>query len=1280
MTDSDTASIAGRNSIPSARDPPQTGDTGTPAVSTTTMKAAPPPGPQASASTPTRSMEENWDPSPGATGNEPRPMVKRLMSNSPDEGGSNGEEVVLVGPESYSQDYGSIAIRVNIEEVLQPPNVVRDTHTTDDGVKRWIDKFRLGQYGDGRRFITVCFLELPKVHMDTVLEAIGNEEPPYHSDIKKFLLDKGKTTAYNIIKDLNYYYCDGMHRGHAIKTVKKTTTGPPVRNLMYPSAYLMFRLDDLLLGYLDMRQIGSGINKVDKQLVEMTMRDTLQNTISLIYDIKNMDATKVKEEAKKFPPESAALKAWNRYTSGTASSRNVSNLMTIASHLSVHEALEPRLSKQYCIAAYGIIHVCGGAAAVAKEKEFMAVDAQENEHLVDEAKEKKLSQAQIQEKERLLAEAREKRLPPARANEKELLDLVDDIKKMDALGARNLWIEQQSMVCQKWLIKTARYCLARSEKAGGKPSSAKSDFSRCAMAELIPKILKIFWNAIIIPVNEKRGQIKLDEFLLLTAVYTKKRSKAKAASDPDTIESYFNNWIADQHIKEWKGKDQNDWLGIFKRLVDKIRFAVKEFDDHSPEDLAQIQADKKAAAAKAEIKAENLRKRKAKALENTNKRSRIPKGKGKDDKGGTGDEGSGLRRSARSRSKATQAEVVHVDALEQVVPTFPPGTPELKGEAKMKNQNEYTTPFWRSTAMGETEPEDFILAKPWLKFGDLTECDPDSQALRDSNGFRITHTFDGGKGILFDLPKIRDGGWKDVKWGTVEQTDKGDYLWHYGTVNELGGLPANAEILPIRIFEDIQNNWVHLDYKFKLEDEPGLEALEYDFVRDPPIPEKRYIPACTPQKVLRCMGIRPPHRSFFHLDMDDIREIRSYLGAYFLRKHAPKMCKTAKCHSASGGFCAVENSEMYAENFINLFRSRRKLLDTRGYIVFENILNPAGFGSTAEIPGFESVSEKTNMDDDEDELQKKSIGEEWKAYTDYFESFVPTVDEYDEGLLPYPTFDLFSAVRDGKEHVYTIDSDGDKISLLKDSRLITKKGAVTDMFEEMEDKDLGKKLMMAKVKGDFINMQLLHWLRVEEPSFDASSPLEDNNSTAHASTELLIRRRSVRRIYCPDTGSRLLFNTSADGKEQIAHMDYVVPAGTPLDPCTGALREPPYFVETTSAQVTPLWILDNSHRYVAKSVEARTRIAKDAKLNLKFIPPWSIVIIRGDMDHGGGSGKMAAKFPGNGRCPRGHFYGGRIGIGLPDSINDKHAFAFSHDLNDTEILDRAILDQLIVHD
>jgi len=134
------------------------------------------------------------------------------------------------------------------------------------------------------------------------------------------------------------------------------------------------------------------------------------------------------------------------------------------------------------------------------------------------------------------------------------------------------------------------------------------------------------------------------------------------------------------------------------------------------------------------------------------------------------------------------------------------------------------------------------------------------------------------------LPKTRDVGWDTVTWGA--KAAKGEYIWREGTQTPIG---TKASVI-VRLFEDFQNNWIHLEKPFVLDIEPEKYALEYDFVRNPPVPGKIYDPPLRKQRVLRCLGFRPPHRSFFHFEMKYIGDIRNHLGAHFLRSEVPQLC------------------------------------------------------------------------------------------------------------------------------------------------------------------------------------------------------------------------------------------------------------------------------------------------------------------------------------------------------------------------------------------------------
>jgi len=233
-------------------------------------------------------------------------------------------------------------------------------------------------------------------------------------------------------------------------------------------------------------------------------------------------------------------------------------------------------------------------------------------------------------------------------------------------------------------------------------------------------------------------------------------------------------------------------------------------------------------------------------------------------------------------------------------------------------------------------------------------------------------------------------------------------------------------------------------------------------------------------------------------------------------------------------------------------------------------------------------------------------------------------------------------------------------------RLTTTRIAVTDIFQDMQEEEDGENYLKAKLIQEVAHIQLSHWLRLEEAEFDDTS--EPNNKDGYEDTpELKTKRRSVPPLYCPDTGSRLLFNASRESNSQVPHIDYCLRATSELKPGTTVMKYPPYFSEGTTWQPTPIWIAAGSHELTGMLAEQRQEIAKIKPLRLYYLPEWSILLTRGDVTHAGGGGKLAANFAGSSRCPRLHLYQGRHDVPLPDSINDQYSRFFTLDPVDSLI-------------
>jgi len=93
----------------------------------------------------------------------------------------------------------------------------------------------------------------------------------------------------------------------------------------------------------------------------------------------------------------------------------------------------------------------------------------------------------------------------------------------------------------------------------------------------------------------------------------------------------------------------------------------------------------------------------------------------------------------------------------------------------------------------------------------------------------------------------------------------------------------------------------------------------------------------------------------------------------------------------------------------------------------------------------------------------------------------------------------------------------------------------------------------------------------------------------------------------------------------------------------GGCAYPAYFAVVNGSSHYPLWILPGSQKYVFFNSEELKMVSKRERLRLIYVPPYSIVIVRGDVLHCG-----AGSFE--------HLYIGREGIGLPDAIDEVSHF------------------------
>lgn len=136
-------------------------------------------------------------------------------------------------------------------------------------------------------------------------------------------------------------------------------------------------------------------------------------------------------------------------------------------------------------------------------------------------------------------------------------------------------------------------------------------------------------------------------------------------------------------------------------------------------------------------------------------------------------------------------------------------------------------------------------------------------------------------------------------------------------------------------------------------------------------------------------------------------------------------------------------------------------------------------------------------------------------------------------------------------------------------------------------------------------------------------------------------------MYCPDTGCRPL-GSSNKSVRQTFHSDQEIMGyvKTILEE-----RNPGYFIVGTGANPGCLWTVEGSHRDIAKSKLSRLALMSSSKwADLQSIPPLSVFIGRGDLQH---AGPASTDFPifSNDTNVRLHMYCFPKGTPFPNAIH-----------------------------
>lgn len=148
---------------------------------------------------------------------------------------------------------------------------------------------------------------------------------------------------------------------------------------------------------------------------------------------------------------------------------------------------------------------------------------------------------------------------------------------------------------------------------------------------------------------------------------------------------------------------------------------------------------------------------------------------------------------------------------------------------------------------------------------------------------------------------------------------------------------------------------------------------------------------------------------------------------------------------------------------------------------------------------------------------------------------------------------------------------------------------------------------------------------------------------------LKVKSNSNRAIKMPVTGGRWLA-TSKDCPRQLLHTDFNTRSGNAGDTSEDC---PGYFALCSGENAASIWICEGSHKSVRQISESRLKdLGKSSIVRLVVIPPFSVIVVRGDAFHAGAASDDIPGFPVFGSASvRYHVHFVPEGYSLPDGIH-----------------------------
>ena len=524
----------------------------------------------------------------------------------------------------------------------------------------------------------------------------------------------------------------------------------------------------------------------------------------------------------------------------------------------------------------------------------------------------------------------------------------------------------------------------------------------------------------------------------------------------------------------------------------------------------------------------------------------------------------------------------------------------------------------RATASGSDTPAPVATAQaPWEAQVNVV------REPADSNGFQVTHRWP--TGFAFKYPKPRTSGVQELSKEKGKDVPEGALPWYKGTITR-----KNREPITVHLMEDFVGTVSTLNPTWRLDPEPTEEDVdEHQFVSTAPnYGDRARLGRMRAQKILRLLGFRPPHPSHFLLTVRELTVLRRFVHAGMMKRMS--VLGQMLAESGIAGESAAEAMEEATKEVCRLHRAK---LDSSGFVVFEGLLKDVESCESWYL-GEDGGLEGDNGEEgggDEDLMTMSSVGERMLRFFEHMESFLPTEDELDSGTLPEAKSRKWRTIRDTTE---LPDDSGPNAK----SRFTTAKHAVNDDLVTLGIAAGDNKfdILRGRVYMEVMIMLLCAFLRLRFSTFDRKDSDDAQAPLIHA----------------PDTGGRGIASAPLLGP-QTGHTDHFHDYKTIGKDEEGrdrvTVKYPAYFAMVTSANTTPLWVCEGSQKCAFLSMEELASMREHECLRTIYIPPYSVIVMRGDVIHAG-AGAMEAM--GN-WCTRYHMYILRDGVALADGINDQ---------------------------